>query len=48
MIIYPFLFSLYPILGLYSRNLTEILPSEVIRPSLSDCFDHDIYLLFFA
>ncbi|MBI5965252.1 MAG: hypothetical protein HY863_17370 [Chloroflexi bacterium] len=31
-IIYPILFSLYPIIGLYSRNLTEILPSEIIRP----------------
>ena len=34
MIIYPFLFALYPIVGLYSRNLTEIPPSEVIRPVL--------------
>lgn len=32
LILYPWLFALYPVLGLYSRNLTEILPSEVIRP----------------
>ncbi|MBV6392646.1 MAG: hypothetical protein KPEEDBHJ_01869 [Anaerolineales bacterium] len=32
LIIYPWLFALYPVLGLYSRNLTEILPSEAIRP----------------
>lgn len=31
-IFYPYLFAIYPVLGLYSRNLTEILPSEVIRP----------------
>ncbi|MBN1451411.1 MAG: sulfatase-like hydrolase/transferase [Anaerolineales bacterium] len=31
-IIYPFLFALYPMLGLYARNLTEIQPWEVIRP----------------
>ncbi len=32
LIFYPFLFALYPILGLYSRNLTEIPPLEVARP----------------
>lgn len=31
-IFYPFLFALYPILGLYSRNLTEIPPMETVRP----------------
>ena len=31
-IIYPFFFALYPVLGLYSRNLTEIQPWEVVRP----------------
>jgi hypothetical protein len=31
-ILYPYLFAIYPVLGLYSRNLTEILPLEVIRP----------------
>jgi succinate dehydrogenase hydrophobic anchor subunit len=31
-IFYPFMFALYPILGLYSRNLTEIPPLEVARP----------------
>jgi len=31
-IVYPFLFALYPVLGLYSRNLTEIQPWEVARP----------------
>lgn len=32
LIVYPFLFALYPVLGLYSRNLTEIQPWEVARP----------------
>jgi succinate dehydrogenase hydrophobic anchor subunit len=32
LILYPFFFALYPVLGLYSRNLTEIQPWEVIRP----------------
>jgi succinate dehydrogenase hydrophobic anchor subunit len=32
LILYPFLFALYPVLGLYSRNLTEIQPWEVMRP----------------
>lgn len=31
-IFYPFLFAIYPILGLYSRNLTEIQPWELVRP----------------
>jgi hypothetical protein len=31
-IVYPFLLALYPVLGLYSRNLTEIQPWEVVRP----------------
>ena len=31
-IFYPFLFALYPVFGLYARNLTEIQPREVIRP----------------
>ncbi len=33
-IFYPFLFAIYPILGLYSRNLTEIPPLETVRPLL--------------
>jgi hypothetical protein len=32
LIIFPFFFALYPVLGLYSRNLTEIQPWEVVRP----------------
>lgn len=31
-IFYPFLFAIYPILGLYSRNMTEIQPWELVRP----------------
>lgn len=34
-IFFPFLFALYPVLGLYSRNLTEIQPWEIIRPALA-------------
>lgn len=33
-IIFPYLFALYPILGLYARNLTEIEPNEILRPAL--------------
>ncbi|RJP48448.1 MAG: hypothetical protein C4583_14335 [Anaerolineaceae bacterium] len=32
LIFFPFFFALYPVLGLYSRNLTEIQPWEVLRP----------------
>jgi hypothetical protein len=33
-IFYPYLFALYPILGLYARNLTETPPAEIARPIL--------------
>jgi hypothetical protein len=37
-IFYPFFFSVYPVLGLYSRNLTEIQPWEVVRPLIVALF----------
>lgn len=33
-IVYPFLFALFPVLALYSANVTEVSPSQVFLPAL--------------
>jgi hypothetical protein len=30
--LYPFLLAVYPVLAIYSRNLGEVLPYEIVRP----------------